>query len=90
MTGPDMSSSMVADTIREALIQKKGTDGLVLHSDQEAQYSAKQTSTILKNTMFLRLYPAPAFLMKTQQGIVLQHLKTQMLVSHSITLTGYC
>ena len=36
-----MSSSLVTDTIHEALQQEKVTDGLALHSDQGAQYTSK-------------------------------------------------
>ena len=39
--GSEMSSSLVADTIREALKQEKVTDGLALHSDQGSQYTSK-------------------------------------------------
>lgn len=39
--GSEMSSSLVTDTIREALQQEKVTDGLALHSDQGSQYTAK-------------------------------------------------
>ena len=39
--GSDMSSSLVTDTIREALKQEKVTDGLALHSDQGSQYTSK-------------------------------------------------
>ena len=39
--GTDMSSSLVTDTIREALKQEKVTDGLTLHSDQGSQYTSK-------------------------------------------------
>ncbi len=39
--GSEMSSSLVADTIREALQQEKVTDGLTLHSDQGSQYTSK-------------------------------------------------
>ncbi len=38
--GSDMSSSLVTDTIREALKQEKVTDGLALHSDQGSQYTS--------------------------------------------------
>ena len=37
----EMSSSLVTDTIREALQQEKVTDGLALHSDQGSQYTSK-------------------------------------------------
>lgn len=39
--GSDMSSSLVTDTIREALKQEKATGGLTLHSDQGAQYTSQ-------------------------------------------------
>ena len=39
--GSDMSSSLVTDTIREALKQEKVTDGLALHSDQGSQYTSQ-------------------------------------------------
>jgi len=35
--GTEMTSSLVIDTIAEALRQEKVTDGLVLHSDQGSQ-----------------------------------------------------
>lgn len=39
--GSDMSSSLVTDTIREALQREKVTGGLALHSDQGSQYTSK-------------------------------------------------
>ena len=39
--GTDMSSSLVTDTIRDALKQEKVTNGLALHSDQGSQYTSK-------------------------------------------------
>ena len=39
--GSDMSSSLVTDTIREALKQEKVTVGLALHSDQGSQYTSQ-------------------------------------------------
>ena len=39
--GADMSSSLVTDTIREALQQEKVTGGLALHSDQGSQYTSQ-------------------------------------------------
>ena len=39
--GDDMTSSLVADTVRDALIQEKVTNGLALHSDQGSQYTSK-------------------------------------------------
>ena len=38
--GSDMSSSLVTDTIRDALKQEKVTGGLALHSDQGSQYTS--------------------------------------------------
>ena len=39
--GSDMSSSLVIDTIREALQREKITGGLALHSDQGLQYTSQ-------------------------------------------------
>ena len=39
--GADMSSSLVTDTIREALKREKATGGLALHSDQGSQYTSQ-------------------------------------------------
>ena len=39
--GDDMTSSLVTDTVRDALIQEKVTNGPALHSDQGAQYTSK-------------------------------------------------
>ena len=39
--GSDMTSSLVTDTIRDALRQAKVADGLALHSDQGSQYTSK-------------------------------------------------
>ena len=39
--GSDMSSSLVTDTIREALKREKVTGGLALHSDQGSQYTSQ-------------------------------------------------
>lgn len=39
--GNDMTSSLVIDTIREALKREKVTGGLTLHSDQGSQYTSK-------------------------------------------------
>lgn len=38
--GSDMSASLVTQTIRDALITEKVTDGLALHSDQGSQYTS--------------------------------------------------
>ena len=39
--GDDMTSSLVTNTVRDALIQEKVTNGLILHSDQGSQYTSK-------------------------------------------------
>jgi len=39
--GADMTSSLVTDTIREALQTEKVTGGLALHSDQGSQYTSQ-------------------------------------------------
>ena len=39
--GDDMTSSLVTDTVRDALIQEKVAGGLALHSDQGSQYTSK-------------------------------------------------
>ena len=39
--GDDMRTSLVTDTIREALIQEKVAGGLALHSDQGSQYTSR-------------------------------------------------
>lgn len=39
--GTDMCSSLVTDTIREALQREKVTNGLTLHSDQGSQYTSQ-------------------------------------------------
>ena len=39
--GTDMCSSLVTDTIREALQREKVTGGLTLHSDQGSQYTSQ-------------------------------------------------
>ena len=38
--GNDMTSSLVTDTIRDAMEKEKVTDGLALHSDQGSQYTS--------------------------------------------------
>jgi len=38
--GDDMTSSLVTDTIRDAMEKEKVTDGLALHSDQGSQYTS--------------------------------------------------
>ena len=38
--GDDMTSSLVTDTIRDAIQREKVTDGLALHSDQGSQYTS--------------------------------------------------
>ena len=39
--GDDMTSSLVTDTVKDALIQEKVAGGLALHSDQGSQYTSK-------------------------------------------------
>ena len=39
--GDDMTTSLVTDTVRDALIREKVADGLALHSDQGSQYTSK-------------------------------------------------
>lgn len=39
--GDGMSATLVTDTIRDALMQEKVTDGLSLHSDQGSQYTSQ-------------------------------------------------
>ena len=39
--GSDMTSSLVTDTIRDAMKKEKITDGLALHSDQGSQYTSQ-------------------------------------------------
>lgn len=39
--GTDMTASLVTDTVRDVLQKEKVADGLVLHSDQGAQYTAQ-------------------------------------------------
>ena len=40
--GNDMTTTLVTDTVREALTKEKVTDGLALHSDQGSQYASKE------------------------------------------------
>ena len=40
-TGSSMTSSLVVDTVRDALKKEKVTDGLALHSDQGSQYTSR-------------------------------------------------
>ena len=46
--GSDMSSSLVTDTIREALQREKVTGGLSLHSDQGSQYTSQASFDLTK------------------------------------------
>ena len=39
--GDDMTSSLVTDTVKDALIREKVAGGLALHSDQGSQYTSK-------------------------------------------------
>ena len=49
----EMTASLVTDTVRDALQKEKVADGLVLHSDQGAQYAA-QTYYDLNQAYHLR------------------------------------
>ena len=40
--GNDMTTSLVTDTVRDAVTKEKVTDGLALHSDQGSQYTSKE------------------------------------------------
>lgn len=40
--GNDMTTTLVTDTIRDALAKEKVTNGLALHSDQGSQYTSKE------------------------------------------------
>jgi transposase InsO family protein len=50
--GDDMTSSLVTDTVRDALIQEKVTNGLALHSDQGSQYTSKAYFDLSKEYHF--------------------------------------
>ena len=50
--GTDMTSTLVIDTIAEALKQEKVTDGLVLHSDQGSQYASNVYSNLSQEYHF--------------------------------------
>ena len=50
--GSDMSASLATQTIRDALITEKVTDGLALHSDQGAQYTSSATFDLSKEYHF--------------------------------------
>ena len=58
--GADMSSSLVTDTIREALQQEKVTGGLALHSDQGSQYTSKAYFDLTQATPVLPTMTSPA------------------------------
>ena len=40
--GNDMTTSLVTDTIRDALAKEKVADGLTLHSEQGSQYTSRE------------------------------------------------
>ena len=40
--GNDMTTTLVTDTVRDAVTKEKVTDGLALHSDQGSQYTSKE------------------------------------------------
>ena len=50
--GIDMTSTLVIDTITDALKKEKVTDGLVLHSDQGAQYTSGAYYTLSQEYHF--------------------------------------
>ena len=50
--GTEMTSSLVIDTIAEALRQEKATDGLILHSDQGSQYTSYAYSNLSQEYHF--------------------------------------
>ena len=50
--GDDMTSSLVTDTVRAALIQEKVAGGLALHSDQGSQYTSKAYFDLSKEYHF--------------------------------------
>ncbi len=50
--GSDMSASLVTQTIRDALIAEKVTDGLTLHSDQGSQYTSSAYFDLSKECHF--------------------------------------
>lgn len=50
--GSDMSASLVTQTIRDALITEKITDGLALHSDQGSQYTSSAYFDLSKEYHF--------------------------------------
>lgn len=50
--GNDMSSSLVTDTIRDAIQQEKVTVGLALHSDQGSQYTSQAYCDLSKEYHF--------------------------------------
>ena len=47
-----MATSLVTDTIRDAMKQEKVTDGLVLHSDQGSQYTSQMYNDLSKEYHF--------------------------------------
>lgn len=50
--GDDMTSALVTNTIRDALIQEKVTAGLALHSDQGSQYTSQAYFDLSKEYHF--------------------------------------
>ena len=50
--GSDMSASLVTQTIRDALMTGKVTDGLTLHSDPRFQYDSAATFELSKEYHF--------------------------------------
>lgn len=57
--GNDMTSSLVTDTIRDAIEREKVTGGLALHSDQGAQYTSQAYHTLSEEYHFLPSMSSP-------------------------------
>ena len=54
-----MTSSLVTDTVRDALIREKVAGGLVLHSDQGSQYTSKAYFDLSQEYHFLPSMSSP-------------------------------
>jgi transposase InsO family protein len=46
--GKRMTTSLVTDTLQQALCKEKGTEGLILHSDQGRQYASQKYFVLTK------------------------------------------
>lgn len=57
--GSDMSASLVTQTIRDALMTGKVTDGLTLHSDPRFQYDSAATFELSKEYHFQSSMSSP-------------------------------